>query len=77
VDVRSGQRTIWASPPGAGKVGLCMAHERLDAAAFAAYGWETPLEDKELLARLLALNLVREPLPARKARPPRARRRAG
>ena len=39
-----------------------MAHETLDAAVAAAYGWadvtpQTP--DDELLARLLALNLAR------------------
>ncbi len=40
------------------------AHEILDAAVFAAYGWpEAPgkLPDSEIIARLLALNLQREP----------------
>ena len=35
------------------------AHERLDAAVIAAYGWNAPLGDDEILAKLLALNLER------------------
>lgn len=38
---------------------LAQAHERLDRAVYAGYGWEYPLADEEILARLLALNLVR------------------
>jgi hypothetical protein len=38
---------------------LLIAHEKLDAAVAAAYGWEWPLEDEVILARLLALNLER------------------
>lgn len=38
---------------------LMDAHERLDKAVFAAYGWEHPLSDDEILERLLALNLER------------------
>ena len=38
---------------------LLIAHERLDAAVAAAYGWEWPLEDEVILERLLALNLER------------------
>ncbi|SEI65776.1 Type II restriction/modification system, DNA methylase subunit YeeA [Deinococcus reticulitermitis] len=38
---------------------LLLAHNRLDAAVAAAYGWEWPLTDDEVLARLLALNLER------------------
>lgn len=38
---------------------LDLAHQRLDAAVLAAYGWEHPLSDTELLARLLALNAAR------------------
>lgn len=34
------------------------AHQKLDAAVFAAYGWQTTLTDDELLARLLELNLA-------------------
>lgn len=39
--------------------GLLNAHERLDAAVAAAYGWEWPLADETILERLLALNLER------------------
>jgi hypothetical protein len=35
------------------------AHRKLDEAVFAAYGWPPDLEDGEVLARLLALNLER------------------
>ncbi|THF87857.1 hypothetical protein E7T09_01065 [Deinococcus sp. KSM4-11] len=38
---------------------LVTAHARLDQAVAAAYGWEWPLADDEVLARLLALNLAR------------------
>ena len=38
---------------------LMDAHERLDKAVFAAYGWEYPLIEDEILERLLALNLER------------------
>jgi hypothetical protein len=38
---------------------LDLAHQKLDAAVFAAYGWPVDLSDDELLARLLALNLAR------------------
>ncbi|WP_199777071.1 class I SAM-dependent DNA methyltransferase [Deinococcus sp. NW-56] len=38
---------------------LLMAHDRLDAAVAAAYGWAWPLTDDEVLARLLALNQER------------------
>jgi len=38
---------------------LANAHERLDRAVFAAYGWAWPLDDQEILSRLLALNLQR------------------
>ncbi|MGH7138248.1 MAG: hypothetical protein ACREHD_21050 [Pirellulales bacterium] len=37
------------------------AHRRLDEAVFAAYGWPTDLSDDEILAKLLELNLAREP----------------
>jgi hypothetical protein len=40
---------------------LVNAHDVLDAAVFAAYGWSSSLTDAEILARLLALNLEREP----------------
>lgn len=38
---------------------LQLAHERLDEAVAAAYGWEWPLSDEEVLGRLLGLNLER------------------
>jgi type II restriction/modification system DNA methylase subunit YeeA len=38
---------------------LAQAHERLDAAVLAAYGWPADINDEELLTRLLALNLTR------------------
>ncbi|MEW6209906.1 MAG: type IIL restriction-modification enzyme MmeI [Acidobacteriota bacterium] len=40
---------------------LDLAHRRLDEAVFAAYGWDATISDEEILARLLALNLEREP----------------
>jgi len=41
---------------------LDLAHKKLDAAVFAAYGWPADLSDEEILARLLALNLQRAKL---------------
>ena len=38
---------------------LELAHKKLDAAVFAAYGWDAAIGDEELLAKLLALNLER------------------
>jgi hypothetical protein len=38
---------------------LDIAHEKLDAAVFAAYGWPADLADEAILERLLALNLGR------------------
>jgi SAM-dependent methyltransferase len=38
---------------------LDLAHRKLDAAVFAAYGWAPSISDDELLERLLALNLER------------------
>ena len=40
---------------------LANVHRRLDEAVFAAYGWPADLSDDEILARLLELNLAREP----------------
>lgn len=37
---------------------LDIAHRKLDAAVFAAYGWPVDLSDDEILARLLKLNLA-------------------
>ena len=36
-----------------------MAHERLDVAVFAAYGWDPAMSDEEMLIGLLTLNLDR------------------
>ncbi len=38
---------------------LANAHEKLDRAVFAAYGWSYPLDDQEILSWLLAENLRR------------------
>jgi hypothetical protein len=38
---------------------LAQAHERLDAAVLAAYGWSADIDRDNLLGRLLALNLAR------------------
>ena len=38
---------------------LDLAHKKLDAAVFAAYGWKADMSDEEILAGLLALNLQR------------------
>ena len=38
---------------------LDFAHKKLDAAVFAAYGWDAGISDEELLERLLRLNLER------------------
>jgi type II restriction/modification system DNA methylase subunit YeeA len=42
-----------------GDTWLSLAHQRLDAAVFAAYGWDPAMTDDDLLAALLALNLER------------------
>jgi hypothetical protein len=38
---------------------LELAHQKLDRAVFAAYGWKSDLSDEEILEKLLALNLAR------------------
>ena len=38
---------------------LDLAHKKLDAAVFAAYGWDPGMSDEDILAKLLALNLER------------------
>jgi len=71
-----GLRIGWLNPPGlsdadlakrtltnlynARPTWLAQAHERLDAAVLAAYGWASDLDVRELLGRLLELNLARE-----------------
>jgi hypothetical protein len=68
-------RTGWLNPPGLSEADLAkrtltnlynvrptwlaQAHERLDAAVLAAYGWPGDIDREELLDRLLALNLQR------------------
>jgi methylase of polypeptide subunit release factors len=68
-------RTGWLNPPGlsdadlakrtltnlynARPTWLAQAHERLDAAVLAAYGWPEDIAGEDLLARLLELNLAR------------------
>jgi hypothetical protein len=42
---------------------LALAHEKLDVAVFAAYGWDPSMSDDQLLESLLALNLQRGPIP--------------
>jgi hypothetical protein len=44
---------------------LTNAHADLDRAVLAAYVWPADLADSEILARLLALNLEREPVPSK------------
>ena len=72
-------RTGWLNPPGfsdadlakrtltnlynARPTWLAQAHERLDAAVLAAYGWPAHIDRDELLTRLLALNLARSDAP--------------
>jgi len=41
---------------------LAQAHERLDRAVLAAYGWPLDASDDDIVAALLALNLQREPV---------------
>ncbi|WP_156953158.1 hypothetical protein [Deinococcus frigens] len=43
----------------AGIKSLAPAHDTLDAAVAAAYGWDWPLPEDEMLSKLLALNLLR------------------
>jgi hypothetical protein len=73
----AGLRDGWLNPPGLREAELksrtltnlyntrptwlANAHATLDAAVFDAYGWPADLADDEILARLLALNLEREP----------------
>ncbi len=40
---------------------LANTHEALDVAVLGAYGWPSDRSDEAILARLLALNLEREP----------------
>jgi hypothetical protein len=50
---------LYNSPP----TWLAQAHERLDCAVHAAYGWPHPLDDDGVLARLLEQNLARSAQP--------------
>jgi type II restriction/modification system DNA methylase subunit YeeA len=69
------KRDSWLNPPGLAEselkkrtltnlynampTWLSLAHETLDQAVFAAYGWPHDLGEEQILARLLALNLER------------------
>ena len=44
---------------------LLDAHRRLDAAVFAAYGWDASIDDEAILQKLLDLNISRSATPAR------------
>ena len=71
------KRDSWLNPPGLAEselkkrtltnlynqrpTWLDLAHKKLDAAVFAAYGWPEGLRDEEILERLLELNLLRSP----------------
>jgi type II restriction/modification system DNA methylase subunit YeeA len=68
-------RNGWLNPPGLPEAELAkrtltnlynarptwlrQAHDRLDAAVLAAYGWPADIDHDDLLARLLAINLTR------------------
>jgi len=72
-------RDGWLNPPGLDPTALAVrtltnlynqrpswlanAHDNLDRDVLDAYGWPADLPDDEVLARLLALNLEREPAP--------------
>jgi hypothetical protein len=47
------------SPSPAEPTWLDLAHKKLDAAVFAAYGWSDGLSDEQILQHLLDLNLER------------------
>jgi hypothetical protein len=69
------QRDAWLNPPGASEAELKkrtltnlynerptwldLAHRKLDAAVFDAYGWPQDISDDEILRHLLELNLAR------------------
>jgi hypothetical protein len=55
---------------------LALAHQKLDAAVAAAYGWPADLTDEQILEKLLALNLERaaEEAKAAKVKSPKAQR---
>jgi hypothetical protein len=54
---------VWAPVAPVSQTWLDQAHQRLDGAVHAAYGWPYPLRDEEVLERLLALNLSRSEQP--------------
>jgi len=69
------KRDAWLNPPSATEAELKkrtltnlynqrpawleLAHQKLDRAVFAAYGWPDDLSDEHILERFLALNLER------------------
>jgi hypothetical protein len=80
------KRDRWLNPPDAGEAELKrrtltnlynerpawldLAHRKLDQAVLDAYGWPHDLNDDDLLARLLALNLERAAAAPEEASPP-------
>lgn len=70
------RRDAWLNPPGASAAELAkrtlttlynerpawlqLAHQKLDGAVLAAYGWPAGITDDEILERLMALNLPRQ-----------------
>ena len=58
-DLGEGPRRTLTNLYNARPTWLDLAHKRLDAAVFAAYGWPVDLSDDEILERLLRLNLER------------------
>ena len=57
VDLR--QRTLTNTCTTKRHTWLVNAHDRLNAAVAAAYGWDASISDEDVLERLLALNLDR------------------
>ena len=54
---------------------LANAHQKLDAAVAAAYGWPADLTDEQILEKLLALNLARAATETKPAKPVRKSQR--
>jgi hypothetical protein len=52
-------RALFCDRVGVRSTWLAQEHQNLDAAVFAAYGWDARMSDEQLLAKLLELNLER------------------